>query len=736
MARELDLPLPELTSSGRREDFERAWTRFELVAAAKEWDEEKQVTIIPTLLRGNLVDAYVELEDEVKGDLGQLKLSLMKRAGFEADPLIAEKKFMARIQQEGEKVSDYAAALKRLFKEAYAKEDASRSDVLLQRFLMGLLPAVSRQLLVRGTPESLEDAIKDATEVEYGLRFGLDRVPQSQKIDATIDKGACCNIQEGSKLQETMESIVKRLESLESRITNSNRPQRHNQKCWTCGEEGHLQRNCPLNEQGPDQQVGWLARAQQIEAHPQHNNFSFMVAGFIGPCPSRFLLDTGATMSVVRWSALPEELKGEIVPTGSQATGASGLPLEIIGQVNLEVSIGRITCQQKFIVANTLAVECVLGSDFLCAQGAVINCHERTLSLAEGQWTTPVGDGMEQSLKVCAAVDVEVPSNTVQLMLGRVEKDNLVLHEGLFEPKLGSNVPNHICVARSLNNVCSNNELTLQVMNTGPSSVTIRRGTILGSFTSSSLIAIVGSGASISEEMPFDVLSNIEQQCQHLMPQERKEVTDLLSSYKDLFVSKKGPLGRTDKVKHSIPTQGRPIRQPIRRTPESLRRAIEVETDAMLSSGVIRRSSSPWSSPVIMVQKKDGSWRFCVDYCRLNAVTHQDAYPLPRIDSTLDTLSGSSYFTTLDLASGYWQVEIEDSDKEKTAFSTRQGHFEFNVMPFGLTNAPATFQRLMECILAGLNMEQCLIYIDDIIIFGSSVGEHLRRLERVLSRLD
>lgn len=119
-----------------------------------------------------------------------------------------------------------------------------------------------------------------------------------------------------------------------------------------------------------------------------------------------------------------------------------------------------------------------------------------------------------------------------------------------------------------------------------------------------------------------------------------------------------------------------------------------------------------------MVRKKDNSWRFCVDYRKLNNVTHRDAYPLPRIDTTLDALSGSSLFSTLDLASGYWQVEVADSDKEKTAFSTPQGHFEFNVMSFGLTNAPATFQRLMECVLTGLSGEQCLVYLDDIIIFS------------------
>ena len=113
-------------------------------------------------------------------------------------------------------------------------------------------------------------------------------------------------------------------------------------------------------------------------------------------------------------------------------------------------------------------------------------------------------------------------------------------------------------------------------------------------------------------------------------------------------------------------------------------------------------------------------------------MTHQDAYPLPRIDATLHGISGKIYIVhyTLDLASGYWQVEIEEDDKEKTAFSTEKGHFEFNMMPFGLTNAPATFQWLMECILAG---EQCLI--DDIIVFSASFPEHLERLTNVFLKL-
>ena len=155
----------------------------------------------------------------------------------------------------------------------------------------------------------------------------------------------------------------------------------------------------------------------------------------------------------------------------------------------------------------------------------------------------------------------------------------------------------------------------------------------------------------------------------------------------------------------------------------------------MLRNDTIQPSSSPWASPIVLVQKKDGSFRFCVDYRKLNAVTRKDAYPLPRIDDTLDTLSGAHWFTTLDLISGYWQVEVDPADREKTAFCTPEGLFEFKVMPFGLCNAPATFQRLMNSALSGLHGNSCLVYLDDVIIMGNTFKDHLRNLHYVFHRI-
>ena len=144
---------------------------------------------------------------------------------------------------------------------------------------------------------------------------------------------------------------------------------------------------------------------------------------------------------------------------------------------------------------------------------------------------------------------------------------------------------------------------------------------------------------------------------------------------------------------------------------------------------------NPWASPVVLVRKKDGNIRFCVDYRRLNAVTQFDAYPLPRIDETFEALNGSRYFTTLDLLSCYWQVGLTETARIKSAFTVRGGLNLWNVMPFGLCNAPSTLERLMESVLQGLQWKTCLVYLDDVVIFARTEAEMLKRMDEVFTAL-
>ena len=225
-------------------------------------------------------------------------------------------------------------------------------------------------------------------------------------------------------------------------------------------------------------------------------------------------------------------------------------------------------------------------------------------------------------------------------------------------------------------------------------------------------------------------------QVDHLSLNERQQLKELIASYSDIFALVSSELGTIGLVKHDINTRDHPpIKQPVRRTLFALRSKMDELVKEMLSQGVVKPSQSPWASPVALVKKKDGRIRFCVDYRRLNSVTKLDEFPLPRIDDTLDLLTGCQYFTTLDLASGYWQVEMEEGASEKTAFTIYSGLYQFRKMPFGLVNAPATFQRLMEVVLADLARHCCLVYLDDVLVMGTTFEEHQRNLTKVLDRL-
>ena len=221
---------------------------------------------------------------------------------------------------------------------------------------------------------------------------------------------------------------------------------------------------------------------------------------------------------------------------------------------------------------------------------------------------------------------------------------------------------------------------------------------------------------------------------------EKELLCEFLAENHLAFSLEKGERGETDLIQMEIDTgDATPRKQPVRRMPFAARSEVARQLKDMQENGVIQASKSPWSSPVVLVQKKDGSLQFCVDYRELNSVTKADTFPLPRIDDLLDQLGKAKYFSTLDLASGFWQIRMHPQSQEKTAFSTPQGLYEFRVMPFGLTNAPSVFQRLIQQVLMRLNPESgtsfVAAYIDDILVFSTTIQEHLRHLQLVLERL-
>ena len=453
---------------------------------------------------------------------------------------------------------------------------------------------------------------------------------------------------------------------------------------------------------------------------PVNLNTMLCTNGFANQSPTRFLIDSGAAVSVVRLTSLSDDDRKVINKTESSAVSANGTPLDVKGEIKLMVSMGSFTCEHTFIVICDLAVDYLLGADVLKKYEAIIDCKSSKLALGAHvipiyteQQTRPLSTYFVEKIPVTVIYTQEIPGQTVQLVTCNVRELNYFVNsgEGLIEPSdVSGSVPRYLCVAQSLATVDPDNRVTLQIMNISPNPIKVYRGMKLGQIIPRDSILIVEqSDMKACDNDPY--IPDVNLDSSSLSPLERAKLLDVLSEYSDIFAAVAALSTQTTVVKHAIKTRGPPIRQPLRRTPVALKDTIDKEVTKMLQQGIVQPSTSPWSSPVVMVRKRDGTWRFCVNYRKLNSITHQDAYPLPRINETLDSLAGSTYFTTLDLAAGYWQIQIDECDKEKTAFSTAKGHYEFNVMPFGLTNAPATFQRLIECVLAGLTGEQCLIYV-------------------------
>ena len=469
---------------------------------------------------------------------------------------------------------------------------------------------------------------------------------------------------------------------------------------------------------------------------------SFLVRAHLAGLAWDLLVDTGATVSLLDWERVRQEcpaLISHVVPSKARLKMADGQGMPNYGQVTLSARLGDITTRVTFVMTSVAGLQGILGMDVL---------GKGILDMVRGQFTLGTCTVQLQrrgvAVHAIAAEEVLLPSESAQYV--KTLTPCFADPSWILEPDRAWGATTGIMCPRAV--VTRQQRPGVFLVNPTRDAVVVKAGTRLGTWEGvaakedpavEGAVRVADSGRTLpkakAEEVPEHLRGMVTDDAD-LSGEEQERLNALLIEYQDCFVGGAYGLGCTHVETHEIPTgDARPIKQPARIVAFKKREAVDDLVKSQLEQGLIEPSTSPWSSPVVLVPKKDGTTRFCVDYRKLNEVTVKDAFPLPRIDILVDYLARAKYFCTLDAAQGYNQVEVRPEDRAKTAFTTGYQLYQYTKMPFGLTNAPATFQRLMQKVLVGIQPGECLAYLDDVLVYGTDFQSTLHRLQHVLERM-
>lgn len=631
----------------------------------------------------------------------------------------------------------------------------------------------------------------------------LHRRQQYQQLDSALNATATRRGSNTSKANQEKGMTTKSASghSLPRSVTVSGDKAKI-KRCWNCDKVGHVAKECRapkresigrndnqtktkmvqsklddnplhylLSDSSDSEGTSEVKQIRLVDqgSHPQH------VRVVVGGVPMEGVVDSGSDITILggemfkQIATVARLHKKDFKPPDKQPRTYNQQTFHIDGRVELDISFNDRTMKTAVYVKMD-APEQLLLSEGVCRQLGILTYHPDVQPGSR--------DKRQFKTKSNEVGECKVPVVRVQLIKDvRLLPNECTIAEAEL---VGGDVlePNHPLLFESDPLVCETTKIRAmetvvlpgqkvyvpmvnglgftQRMNEGMEIGTVQPIEVVRPTEGSDMSSIPEKSGNYSEVRSLNVADGItnklipagrKKQLKELISQgcslqgkDEEQLLSLLEEYHDVFSLEEGERGETNWVEMNIDTgDATPIRQAPRRVPFAVRGEVAQHLQQMQDSGIIQPSSSPWASPIVLVRKKDGTMRFCIDYRKLNAVTKADKFPLPRIDDLLDQLDKAQYFSTLDLAAGYWQIRINDASKEKTAFTTQQGLFEFRVMPFGLTNAPAVFQRLMQSVISGLNPTKgpdfVCVYIDDLLIFSCSLEEHLKHLRLVMDRL-
>ncbi|GBM66381.1 Retrovirus-related Pol polyprotein from transposon 412 [Araneus ventricosus] len=677
-------------------DGQTSWTvfktQFDVVSSANGWNNRVKASQLVASLRGSAAEVLQGIPSDKLTDLMTIENALEARFGDSHLTQFYRTELKTRRQKPGESLQVLAADVERLMSLAYAECPQDVRDSLAAQYFVDAIRDEDTQHATR---------LMDAKDLKSALAYSM-KYEASKTVSKTSRNVRSIEVEDGTgkEKDEKFDCLLKTLEKLlHSHVARKKTPRRNpNVTCWKCHKKGHLQRECQTISPNREKlmygrlsgrRLPFLNRAPEeglkVSALCGGRNGLYL-EGFICGIPCLMLVDTGANVTLVR-TDFAQKLKRNFIYTAPNISlkTATGEKAEIRGKLDAEIECGCRKFQHKIYVADIID-PCILGLDFLQKFNFTVDLEKNEIRTGEEE--IPLFSASAEHSKLCSVLAKEktiIPARSECLIQGVPEVSGKFRYAVTDFPSQVSQ--KGVLVAATLVDL-KREAIPVRVLNLDNKPKTVDKGAVIA--TCEPVVDIVARPQEFSESLRLPlILENLE----GLNEEQRTAVKELLQEFQNLFSTSDSDVGRCNMTQHRINTGNHP---PIKQYPRSLPLAKKEEAERlvkeMVDNGIIEESSGPWASPIVLVKKKDGSTRFCVDYRKLNEITIKDSYPLPRIDDTLDALNGSQWFSTLDLKSGYWQVEIQPEDKEKTAFTTGQGLWQCKVMPFGLRNAPATFE--------------------------------------------
>lgn len=754
-----------------RTEVEAFIKRFTMSARNNGWDDYEKLSHLSCALKPPADQLLWEAGADDVTTWSDLVQRLRDRYGSQGQSALHQTQLSLRKQSDHESISDLVQDIRRLMTLAFPGPTTSHSEAIAVRSFLDALAdkTISRQTRDK-EPKTLDEAFKIAMRLEGYRRADADSEERSERRNGKVRATT-----EAESELETLRRRVEQMEQMANRPprpprprypaaywppqpptypnnqfsgTNAydNRPQQltgNDRRCYECQAPDHFARNCPMRAGATNYQPGPTEAPDVGRAfHIKGSNCAYLPVQIYGR-QRMALLDSGSNMSLAPATFVRPE---DITDSDQLIYAANGTAIRVLGEATLRCRIADMEIEAKCLVTRQIT-ELILGLDWLERQdvhwsfgGRWVDIRGRTLPIYDQSKTG-------QCRRVIAVRDVKIPAWSEMDVETYAVLPNLKTSATQWATR-SKLLPSGLVVAGTLLPQRAF-DLAVRVMNPTDREIHFSKGTqcTLEPVTLINQSTVDPSAAHCSMVSEITQKSDLEEaetilrplwtEADSEVPQaSRDRLKAVLLRHRDAFSLGEWDLGFTDRLQHRIDTgDERPVRQPLRRQPLSLLPVIDEQVQQMLVQGLIEPSASEWSSNVVIVRKKDGTPRFCVDYRAVNAITRKDAYPLPLISESLDALSGAKWFSTFDLRAGYHQVAVHPADRHKTGFVTRRGSFQFRVLPFGMCNSPATFSRMMNLVMAGLSFEICLIYLDDIIIFAEDLETHFERLEIVLQRL-